>query len=106
MRQAQLTQLQKLEAKLEEEHWQTRKLCTALEQERTARGARARVAGRVAQERILADDDIDKPLDMKRASQKLVTVAYLLQAMPEPSTPEGRNLRQEAQMIIEQAAVQ
>ena len=77
-----------------------------LEQERTARSARARVAGRVAQEWILNDDNIDKPLDLKRASQKLVAAAYLLQAMPEPSMPEGRNLRDEARVLIEQAAVQ
>ena len=70
------------------------------------RGVRARAAGRVAQERILADDDIDNPLDLKRASQKLITAAYLLEAMPEPSTPEGRNLCDEAWVLIEQAAVQ
>jgi len=33
-------------------------------------------------------------------------VAYLLQAMLEPSTTLGRNLRREAQALIEQAAVQ
>ena len=54
---------------------------------------RARAAGQVSQERILADDDVDNPLDLKKASQKLVTAAYLLQAMPEPSMPEGRNLQ-------------
>ena len=70
------------------------------------RGARARAAGRVAQERILADDDVDNPLDLKRASQKLVTAAYLLQAMPEPSMPEGCNLRHKAQALIDTAAVQ
>src|SRR6185312_11687774 len=37
---------------------------------------------------------------------KFVTAAYLLQAMPEPSTTSGRNLRREAQALIEQAAVQ
>ena len=39
---------------------------------------RARAVGHVAQERILADDDIDNPLDLKRACQKLVAAAYLL----------------------------
>jgi hypothetical protein len=81
-RQAQLTQLKELEAKLDEERRQMRKLRTVLEQERTTRGARARAAGRVAQERILADDDVDNPLDLKRAKRKLVSAAYLLQAMP------------------------
>jgi hypothetical protein len=62
--------------------------------------------GRVARERILADDNVDKPLELQRASQKLVAAAYLLQAMPEPSTTEGHNLRNEAKVLIEQAAVQ
>jgi len=106
VRQAQLAQLQELEAKLEEEHQQTQKLRVVLEQERTVRGAGARTAGRVTQEWILADYDVDNPLDLKRASQKLVAAAYLLQAMPETSTPEGRNLRHEAWVLIEQAAVQ
>ena len=62
--------------------------------------------GRVARERILADDNVSKSLELKRDSEKLVAAAYLLQAMPEPSTTEGRNLRNEAKVLIEQAAVQ
>ena len=81
------------------------KLCTALEQECTTCGAGAREAGCVARVQILADDDVDNPLDLNKASQKLTAAAFLLRAMPEPSTPEGRNLRQEAWMLIEQAAV-
>ena len=77
-----------------------------LEQECTARGARAQAVGRIARERILANVNVDNPLDLKRASQKLVAVAYLLQAMPEPSTTKGRNLRNKAWVLIEQAAVQ
>ena len=42
------------------------------------RGARAHAAGRVARERILANDNFNKPLELQRASQKLVAVAYLL----------------------------
>ena len=71
-------------------------LCTALEQEHTAHGVRSRVAGHITQEQILADDNVDKPLELKRASQKLVTTVYLLQVMPEPSMTAGRNLRNEA----------
>ena len=81
-RQAQLAQLTELKKKLEEERRQTRLLGSTLEQERTVRGAWAQATGRVAQERILADDNIDKPLELKRASQKLIAAAYLLQAMP------------------------
>ena len=98
-RQAQLTQLKELQAKLDEQRRQTQEL-------RTARGAHAQAAARVARERILADDNVDKSPELKTAGEKLVAVAYLLQAMPEPSTTSGRNLRREAQALIEQAAVQ
>jgi len=63
------------------------------------------VAGRVARERIIADN-VNRPPELKTASEKLVAAAYLLQAMPEPSTTLGSNLRREAQVLIEQAAVQ
>ena len=99
-RQAQLAQLKELQAKLDEQRWQTQELRTALEQHRTARGAHAQAAARVARERILADDNVDKPPELKTAGEKLIAVAYLLQAMPEPSTPSGRNLRREAQALI------
>ena len=98
-------QLKELQARLDEQCQQTQELCTVLEQQHTARGAQARAAGRVAQERILADN-VDRPPELKTTSEKLVAAAYLLQAMPEPSTTLGRNLRHEAQMLIEQAAVQ
>ena len=105
-RQAQLAQLKELQAKLDEQRRQTQELRTALEQQCTARGAHVQAAAHVARERILADDNIDKPPELKTAGEKLVTAAYLLQAMPEPSTTSGRNLRREAQALIEQAAVQ
>src|SRR6185312_2266255 len=105
-RQAQLAQLNELQAKLDEQHQQTQELRAALEQQRTVRGAYAQAAGRVARERILADDNADKPPELQTAGEKLVAAAYLLQAMPEPSTPSGRNLRRRAQELIEQAAVQ
>jgi hypothetical protein len=41
-----------------------------------------------------------------RASQQLISAAKLLWAMPAPSTPEARNLHREAQVLIEQAAIQ
>src|SRR6185436_6201444 len=105
-RQAQLAQLKELQAKLDEQCRQTQELRTALEQQRTAHGAHAQAAARVARERILADDNVDKPPELKTAGEKLVAAAYLLQAMPEPSTTSGRNLRREAQVLIEHAAVQ
>ena len=95
-RQAQLAQLKELQANLDEQRRQTQELRTALEQQRTVHGAHAQAAARIARERILADDNVNKPLELKMAGEKLVTAAYLLQAMPEPSTTSGRNLRREA----------
>jgi hypothetical protein len=106
VRQAQLAQLKELQAKLDEQRQHTQELRTTLEQQRTARGAHAQVVGRVARERILSDDNVDKPPELNMADEKLVAVAYLLQAMPEPSTTSGRYLRHKAPVLIEQAAVQ
>ena len=64
-RQAQLAQLNELQTKLDEQRRQTQELRTALEQQRTARGAHAQAAGRIARERILADDNVDKPPELK-----------------------------------------
>ena len=105
-RQAQLAQLKELQAKLDEQCQQTQELRTALEQQRTAHGAHAQAVGRIARERILPDDNVDKPPELKTDGEKLIAAAYLLQAMPEPSKTSGRNLRREAQVLIEQAAVQ
>jgi hypothetical protein len=69
------------------------------------RGAHAQAAACIARERILADDNVDRPPELKTAGEKLVAAAYLLQAMPEPPTTLGHNLRREAQALIEQAAV-
>ena len=93
--QAQLAQLQELEAKLEEERRQAKKLHLTLEQERAGRGTKAQEAGRVAQKLIMAEGREGSPLGLPRASQKITAAALLIRAMPEPSTPEGRNLRKE-----------
>ena len=70
------------------------------------RGNRAREAGRQARAHIDNDDDVNDPLALRRTSQKLIAAATLLRAMPEPATPEGRTLHQQAQRLVEQAAVQ
>jgi hypothetical protein len=107
LQQAQLEQLQELEAKLQEERPQTQLLRATLEQEHVVHGAGAREAGRIAREWILADDGaVENQPALNRASQKITAAAILLRAMPEPSTPEGRNLRKEAQALLEDAAVQ
>src|SRR4029079_10156640 len=75
-RQAHLPQLKDLQAKLDEQRRQTQELRTALEQQRTARGVHAQAAARVARERILADDNVDKPPKLKIAGEKLIAAAY------------------------------
>ena len=75
VRQAQLAQHKELQAKLDEQRRQTQELCTALEQQRTARGAHVQAAARVPRERILADDNIDKPPELKTVGEKLVAAA-------------------------------
>jgi hypothetical protein len=102
----QLAQARELEAKLAEECRQVRLLRVTIAGEASARGERARDQGRQAHERIDADFNVDNPHTLPRASQKLIATATLLRAMPEPSTPEARNLHREVQAIIEQAAVE
>jgi hypothetical protein len=68
--------------------------------------ANARELGIQARDRINADFNVDNPDTPPRVSQKLIAAATLLRAMPGPSTPEARNLHREAQVLIEQAAVQ
>jgi hypothetical protein len=74
--------------------------------EASVRSERARELGIQACDRINADFNVDNPERPPRASQKLIAAATLLRAMPSPSTPEARNQHREAQVLIEQAAVQ
>jgi hypothetical protein len=103
---AQLAQARKLEAKLAEEYRTVRRLCTSIAGEASACGEHACELGKQARERINADFDVNNPNTPPRASQKLIAAATLLRAMPAPSTPEAQNLHREAQVLIEQAAVQ
>ena len=54
----------------------------------------------------MADGGVENPPALNRASQKITTAAILLRAMPEPSTPECRNLCKEALALLEDTAVQ
>jgi hypothetical protein len=103
---AQLTQARELEAKLAKEYRVVRLLRASTTGEASARGERARELGKQARENINADFDVDNLNTPPRASQKLITTATLLRAMPAPSTLEARDLHREAQALIEQAAVQ
>lgn len=103
---AQRAQLEELEAKIEQDCRAAQALRTTIEGGHPERGERALAAGRMARARIENDDNIDNPLNLPRTSQKLVAAVALLRAMPEPSSPERRRLRQEAQHLVELAAVQ
>jgi hypothetical protein len=94
------------EAKLAEEYRAVRLLRASIAGEASARDERVRELGKKARACIDADFNVDEPNTLPCASQKLITVATLLRAMPAPSTPVARNLHREAQALIEQAAVQ
>jgi hypothetical protein len=98
--------MRELEAKLVEEYCEVQLLRASIIGEASARGEHARELGKQARERINTDFDVDNPNTPPQASQKLITAATLLRAMPAPSTPEAQNLHCEAQALIEQAAVQ
>jgi hypothetical protein len=66
-----------------------RLLRASIAEEASARGERARELGEQPRERINVDFDVDNPNTPPRVSQKLVTAATLLRAMPAPSTPEA-----------------
>jgi hypothetical protein len=89
---AQLAQARELEAKLAEEYRTVRLLRASIAGEASARGERARELGRQARDRINADFNVNNLNMPPQASQKLITAATLLRAMPAPSTPEARNL--------------
>jgi hypothetical protein len=95
---AQLAQARELEVKLAEEYRTVRLLRASMAGEASARGERARELGIQARDRINADFNVDNPDTPPRASQKLISAATLLKAMPAPSTPEARNLHREAQV--------
>jgi hypothetical protein len=101
-----MAQARELEAKLAEEYHAVRLLRTSIAGEASAHGERVRELDRQAHERINADFNVNDPNTPPRASQKLITAATLLRAMPAPSTPEAENLHSETQTLIEQAAVQ
>jgi hypothetical protein len=97
---AQLAQARELEAKLAEECRQVRLLHATIAGEASARSEHVRELGKQPRE-----CNVDDPHTSLRASQKLIAAATLLRAMPEPSTPEARNLHREAQALIEQVVV-
>jgi hypothetical protein len=81
-------------------------LRASITEEAFTRGELARELRRQARERINTDFNVNYPNTPLRASQKLITAATLLRAMPAPSMPQAQNLHREAQALIEQATVQ
>ena len=108
VRRLDLEQLDELEARLEEELVRLRQLRETLEQDQSARGdgGAARRRARDVNRRIVKDEGEDNPLVFHTASQNVMAAALLLRAMPEPSTPEGRRVRQGLRGLLEQAVVQ
>jgi hypothetical protein len=102
----QLAQARELEAKLAEEYHAVRLLRASIAGEASTRCERVCELGKQAREHINADFNVDDPNTPPRTSQKLISAATLLRAMPAPSTPEARNLHSEAQALIEQATAQ
>ena len=85
-----------------------RQLRETLEQDQPARGdgGAATRRARDVNRRIIEDAGGDNPPIFSTASQNVMAAALLLRAMPEPSTPEGRRVRQGLRGLLEQAVVQ
>jgi len=103
-----LEQLNELEARLEEERIRLRQLRETLVQDQSGRGdgGEARRRARDVNRRIIEDEAGDNPLVFSMASQNMMAAALLLRAMPEPSTLEGRRVRQGLHGLLKQAVVQ
>jgi hypothetical protein len=103
----QLEQIREMQAKLDEEVGQLVQLRQNIEQEWAGRA----LAGEACQQaqdiqRRIADDARARlPPASSGVGQNLVAAAILLQAMPEPSTTEGRRIQGELKNLLEDAAV-
>jgi hypothetical protein len=96
-----------MQARLDEEAGQLVQLRQNIGQEWAGR-APAREARHLAQDvqHHIADDARARlPLASSGVSQNLAAAAILLQAMPEPSTTEGRRIQGELMNLLEDAAV-
>jgi hypothetical protein len=106
--QAELEQLRELEAKVDEHRQQLVHRWATLEQWRSGRGdgRAARPRARDINRRINNDKGGDQPPVFARASQNVAAAAILLWTMPEPSTIEGRQVRNKLHVLLECAVVQ
>jgi hypothetical protein len=103
-----LEQLRELEAKIDEDRQQLVHLWATLEQERSIRGNSEAARHRACDvnRHINNDEGGNQPLFFRRASQNVATATILLRTMPEPSTTEGQQVRNELRGLLECAAVQ
>jgi hypothetical protein len=102
-----LEQIREMQAKLDEEAGQLVQLRQNIEQERSGRAlaGEARHRARDVKHRIVDDARARLPPASSGVGQNLAAAAMLLQAMPEPSTTEGRRIQGELKNLLEGAAV-
>jgi hypothetical protein len=103
----QLEQIREMQAKLDEEAGQLVQLRQNIEQEWAGRAltGEARHQARDVQRRIVDDARARLPPASSGVGQNLAAAAILLQAMPEPSTTEGRRIQGELKNLLEDVAV-
>jgi hypothetical protein len=103
----QLEQIREMQAKLDEEAGQLVQLWQNIEQEWAGRAlaGEARHQAQDVQRRITDDVRARLPPASSGVGQNLAAAAILLQAMPEPSTTEGRRIQGELKNLLEDAAV-
>jgi hypothetical protein len=103
----QLEQIREMQAKLDEEAGQPVQLRQNIKQEWAGRALAGEAChqARDVQRRIIDDARARLPPASSGVGQNLAAAAILLQAMPEPSTTEGRRIQGELKSLLEDAAV-
>jgi hypothetical protein len=104
---AQLEQIRKMQARLDEEAGQLVQLRQNIRQEWAGRApaSEARHLSQDVQHRIADDARARLPPASSGVGQNLAVTAILLRAMPEPSTTEGRRIQGELKNLLEDVAV-
>jgi hypothetical protein len=104
---AQLEQIREMQARLDEEVGQLGQLRQNIGQEGAGRApaGEARHLAQDVQHRIANDAKARLPPASSGVGQNLAAAAILLQAMPKPSTTEGRRIQGELKNLLEDAAV-
>ena len=108
LRRLDLEQLRELQAKVDQDRLLLQQLRDTLEQKQQGHGDGGGAQQRFhdVHRRINNDEGSEQPPIFNRASQNVTAAAMLVQAMPEPSTMEGRWVCGELRDLLETAAVQ